>query len=97
MHKDVTFNWNYYGMSLAEMGHFKDAEGTLLRMQNEAYETEYAYISWLAYCNITNSNPESAWELYLKMETSEEYFKCPPSNLKWLLQSKPFPFLCKGV
>ncbi len=73
MHKDDAFNWNY-GMSLAEMGHFKDAEEILLEIQIEEWKTEYVYISWLAHCNIMNGNPESVWELYLKMETSEESF-----------------------
>ena len=43
----------------------------LLRVQ---YKSEYAYIMALARCCIFNGKARSAWELYLKMETSHESF-----------------------
>lgn len=43
-------------------------------MRNEKYKADYLYISWLARCYIMNGNPRSAWELYLKMTSSNESF-----------------------
>jgi len=73
MYNDDDFNWNY-GISLAATGNFKRAEEALLLVQNENYKAEYCYISWLARCYIMNNNPRNAWELYLKMETTNESF-----------------------
>ncbi|GMI52571.1 hypothetical protein TeGR_g164 [Tetraparma gracilis] len=73
MYNDDDFNWNH-GLSLAATGNFKRAEEALLLVQNEQYKAEYCYISWLARCYIMNSNPRNAWELYLKMDTSNESF-----------------------
>lgn len=50
------------------------AEEALLLVQNEKYKAEYCYISWLARCYISNGQPRNAWELYLKMDTSNESF-----------------------
>lgn len=73
MYNDDDFNWNH-GISLAQTGNFKAAEEALLLVQNEKYKAEYCYISWLARCYIHNGQPRNAWELYLKMETSNESF-----------------------
>lgn len=73
MYNDDDFNWNY-GISLAQTGNFKAAEEALLLVQNERYKAEYCYISWLARCYIMNGQPKNAWELYLKMDTSNESF-----------------------
>merc|ERR1711904_642791 len=73
MYNDDDFNWNH-GISLAQTGNFKAAEESLLLVQNERYKSESCYISWLARCYIMNSNPRNAWELYLKMDTSNEAF-----------------------
>ena len=43
-------------------------------VQNEAYTKDYCYISWLARCYIMNNNASAAWELYLKVENSDESF-----------------------
>lgn len=43
-------------------------------LRSRRYKAEYCYISWLARCYIMNSNPRNAWELYLKMDTSNESF-----------------------
>merc|ERR1711865_1186971 len=73
MYNDDDFNWNH-GISLAQTGNFKAAEESLLLVQNERYKSEYCYISWLARCYIMNAQPKNAWELYLKMDTSNESF-----------------------
>jgi len=73
MYNDDDFNWNN-GLSLASTGSFKDAEEALLLVQSEKHRAEPVYVSWLSRCYIANGNPKSAWELYLKMDTSNESF-----------------------
>ncbi|CAM9752583.1 unnamed protein product, partial [Discosporangium mesarthrocarpum] len=76
MYNDDDFNWNH-GISLASTGNFKAAEESLLLIQNDKLKQEYCYISWLARqcrCYIMNGIPRNAWELYLKMDTSNESF-----------------------
>ena len=74
MYNDDDFNWNH-GIALAAMRNYKAAEEALLLVHNEAYKAEFVYISWLARCYVMNGNPRSAWELYLKMNSSNESFK----------------------
>ncbi|GBG77774.1 hypothetical protein CBR_g24221 [Chara braunii] len=70
---DVDFNWNY-GIARAATGEYKEAEETLLLIHNERYKTEYCYVSWLSRCYIMNGKPRKAWEMYLRMDTSDESF-----------------------
>jgi len=73
MYNDDDFNWNH-GLCLASNGDFKQAEEALLLVQSEKYKSEYCYVSWLARCYIANGLPRNAWELYTKMDTSNESF-----------------------
>eukprot|EP01038_Epipyxis_sp_PR26KG_P005271 gene5271-7323_t len=73
MYNDDDFNYNH-GIALAATRNYKAAEEALLLIHNEAYKAEYVYISWLARCYVMNGNPRSAWELYLKMTSSNESF-----------------------
>ncbi|VDO03862.1 unnamed protein product [Rodentolepis nana] len=66
---DDIFNLNF-AQAKAEMGDYKEAQKLLLMIQSEKIRSEYVYISWLARCFIMNKESRSAWELYLKMETS---------------------------
>ena len=52
----------------------QEAEDTLLLVQNERYRSEYCYVAWLSRCYIMNGKPKNAWDLYLKMDTSNESF-----------------------
>ncbi|XP_018058430.1 PREDICTED: intraflagellar transport protein 56 [Atta colombica] len=67
------FNFNY-AQAQAGAGYFKEAEEVFLMIRNEKYKNDYIYISLLSYCYIMNEKAELAWELYLKMDTSEESF-----------------------
>lgn len=73
LYNDDDFNWNF-GIALASVHEYKEAEDTLLLVQNEKYRGEYCYIAWLARCYIMNKKAKNAWELYLKMDTSNESF-----------------------
>ncbi len=73
MYNDDDFNFNH-GLALASTRNYKAAEEALLLIHNEKYKQEYVYISWLARCYVMNGNPRSAWELYLKMNSSNESF-----------------------
>ena len=74
MSEDDCFNWNY-GISLASTGNYETAEEALLLVEDELYQEETCYNSWLARCFIMNGKPEKAWDLYLKMETTTESFQ----------------------
>jgi intraflagellar transport protein 56 len=71
LYNDDDFNWNY-GLALAAVGSYKEAEETLLLVQSPAYTADYTYLAWLARCYIMNRKARQAWELYLKMDTSPE-------------------------
>jgi len=43
-------------------------------VQNESYRSEYTFVAWLARCYIMNGKAKNAWDLYLKMDTSNESF-----------------------
>lgn len=45
-----------------------------LLIQSEKIKNDYVYLSWLARCYIFNGKPRLAWELYLKLEHSNESF-----------------------
>jgi len=72
-YNDDDFNWNY-GIAKAATGEYKDAEEALLVIQNEKYRTDFVYLTWLARCHIMNGKARMAWELYLRMDTSDESF-----------------------
>eukprot|EP00998_Keelungia_sp_KM082_P008963 NODE_513_length_1857_cov_204.964740_g505_i0.p1 GENE.NODE_513_length_1857_cov_204.964740_g505_i0~~NODE_513_length_1857_cov_204.964740_g505_i0.p1 ORF type:complete len:582 (+),score=174.64 NODE_513_length_1857_cov_204.964740_g505_i0:115-1746(+) len=71
--QDDDFNWNM-GIAQAAAQQYNDAVSTLLQISSDKYKQEYCYISWLARCYIMTQQPKKAWELYLKMDTSNESF-----------------------
>merc|ERR1711953_1059214 len=46
---DPVFSYNY-GIALAASGNYKEAEESLLLVQDETIRNEYCYLSWLARC-----------------------------------------------
>ena len=73
LYNDDDFNHNY-GISLCATGQYREAEETLQLVQSEKYRSEYVYLSHLARCFVMNKKARMAWELYLKMETSNESY-----------------------
>lgn len=73
MYNDDDFNYNH-GIALAATRSYHAAEEALLLVRNDKYKLEYSYISCLARCYIMNGVPRNAWELYLKMTSSNESF-----------------------
>lgn len=71
LHNDDDFNWNY-GITLAAVGNYKDAEETLLLLQGRILSSDFVYVAWLARCFIMNRKARQAWELYLRMDTSPD-------------------------
>ncbi|CAF3059305.1 unnamed protein product [Rotaria socialis] len=72
-YNDDTFNFNY-GQAKAHEEKWKEAEEAFLLIQSEKLKNDYVYLSWLARCYIYNGKPRLAWELYLKLEHSNESF-----------------------
>ena len=70
---DDRFNWNY-GIALAANGEYEEAEESLLQVQNEEYKEDYCYLSWLAKTYVANGKARLAWELYLRVESSDDSF-----------------------
>ncbi|KAJ8664266.1 hypothetical protein QAD02_005928 [Eretmocerus hayati] len=68
-----SFNFNYAQAQVAT-GHYKEAEEAFLAIRNERYRSDLVYVSLLSYCYIMNKKGQLAWELYLKIEPSQESF-----------------------
>lgn len=68
--KDDTFLY-LYGIASAGTGHYAEAEEALVAVRSEKIRAEFSYTSWLVRSHIMNRHAKKAWDIYLKMETSE--------------------------
>ncbi|KAF1331583.1 hypothetical protein FI667_g4100, partial [Globisporangium splendens] len=73
LYNEDDFNWNY-DIALCNTGANQEALETLLRVQREDYRHDYCYVSWLCRAYILNHNPSAAWDLYLKLDNSDDSF-----------------------
>ena len=74
---DPTFLYNY-AIARAAAGKYKEAEPALLALQGgasaEELSKDYIFQMWLARCLVMNGKARQAWEIYLKMEGTQESF-----------------------
>nr|CAB3267332.1 intraflagellar transport protein 56-like [Phallusia mammillata] len=73
LYHDDVYNFNF-AQAKAACGNYKDAEEIFKLIQSEKIKTDFVYVSWLARCHIVNKQPHSAWEMYLKMDTSADSY-----------------------
>jgi len=74
---DPTFLYNY-AIARAAAGKYKEAEPALIALQSgasaEELSKDYIFQMWLARCLVMNGKARQAWEIYLKMEGTQESF-----------------------
>ena len=74
---DPTFQYNY-AIARAAAGKYKEAEPALVALQASASAEElsrdYIFQMWLARCFVMNGKARQAWEIYLRMEGTQESF-----------------------
>eukprot|EP00307_Rebecca_sp_RCC1486_P013510 CAMPEP_0119419176 /NCGR_PEP_ID=MMETSP1335-20130426/20111_1 /TAXON_ID=259385 /ORGANISM="Chrysoculter rhomboideus, Strain RCC1486" /LENGTH=588 /DNA_ID=CAMNT_0007444465 /DNA_START=30 /DNA_END=1796 /DNA_ORIENTATION=+ len=74
---DEVFIYNY-SIARAAAGQTRDAEAGLLSLLQtsnaDQYRVDYVFNMWLARCYVMNGKSRAAWELYLKLESSQESF-----------------------
>jgi intraflagellar transport protein 56 len=96
---DDAFNHNF-GMTLASTGQWKEAEEALMAVREPKERAEYCFQSWLCRVHIMNKKPQLAWDLYQRMETSNESFALLQliandcySTQAWYFSAKAFDVL----
>ena len=69
---DDDFNWNY-GIACAAVGDYSEAEEAFTAINDEKYKDEIYYTTWLARCYINLNKPRLAWDVYMRMESSDGF------------------------
>lgn len=72
-HSDDTFLFNF-GQAKTACGQYKEAEEALTQIKNPKIRNEYVFLSHLSRCFVMNGKAQSAWELFLKMDSGPESF-----------------------
>eukprot|EP00316_Scyphosphaera_apsteinii_P023027 CAMPEP_0119307576 /NCGR_PEP_ID=MMETSP1333-20130426/8034_1 /TAXON_ID=418940 /ORGANISM="Scyphosphaera apsteinii, Strain RCC1455" /LENGTH=586 /DNA_ID=CAMNT_0007311151 /DNA_START=35 /DNA_END=1795 /DNA_ORIENTATION=- len=74
---DPTFQYNH-AIAKAAAAKYKEAEPLLLALQSGTHAEElvrdYIFQMWLARCLVMNGKARQAWEIYLKIEGTQESF-----------------------
>lgn len=69
--RSLATQWNF-GLTLAAVGNYREAEETLLLVQSRELTSDFCYVSWLARCYVMNRKARQAWELYLNLDASPD-------------------------
>lgn len=60
---------------MAQTGKYQEASEAFLQIQNEGYKQQLTYVCLLAKSFIQCDKPESAWDIYVEMDTSNDTLK----------------------
>merc|ERR1719161_829718 len=96
---DPTFLYNY-AITRAAAGKYKEAEPALLSLQSgssaEELSKDYIFQMWLARCLVMNNKARQAWEIYLKMEGTQESFAMLQLLANDCYRAGPFLYAAKA-
>ena len=70
---DSIFLFNH-GIALAATEQFSEALDALVGVSDNNVKSTYVYMSWLCRCYIMTQNAKNAWEIYLKMDSTNDSF-----------------------
>uniref|UniRef100_A0A8D9E4S6 Intraflagellar transport protein 56 n=1 Tax=Cacopsylla melanoneura TaxID=428564 RepID=A0A8D9E4S6_9HEMI len=68
---DDSFNFNFAQAKCA-LGQYKEAEEMFLLVKSEDLKNDFVYVSHLTKCYIMNNKCEQAWDLYSKLDPSQD-------------------------
>ncbi|CAG9786321.1 unnamed protein product [Diatraea saccharalis] len=69
---DDTFNFNYAQAKVAT-GFYREAEESLLSIQDEGIRSSFTYLACLCRCHVMNGDATLAWEICVKLVANDSY------------------------
>ena len=71
---DSIFLFNH-GIALSAVEQFSEALEALVGVSDANVKSTYVYLSWLCRCYVMTGAAKSAWEIYLKMDSTNDSFQ----------------------